>query len=261
MSAPLAYFITFTTYGSWLHGRDPGSVDRHHNIPGTPFLPVNRELEESHRKAMRQAPYLLDEARRSVVLQTIHEVANHRRWRLWAVHVRTNHVHIIVTAALPPETLPPKTIQPETIRAESIRAESVSDGSSSPEIVTDGRSSSPKSVTAGNYFPKPPTPEKVMTDLKSWTSRRLNESFNEPADREHWTRHGSTRWLNTHASLQEAIRYVIDDQGDPMAYFDGRNSECPAPEPHDPKPSDPKPYEPKAYDPKAYEPKAYEPKA
>jgi hypothetical protein len=26
--APLAYFITFTTYGAWLHGRAPGSVDR-----------------------------------------------------------------------------------------------------------------------------------------------------------------------------------------------------------------------------------------
>jgi hypothetical protein len=45
MSEPLAYFITFTTYGAWLHGRKPGSVDRDHNAPGTPFLPADPEQE------------------------------------------------------------------------------------------------------------------------------------------------------------------------------------------------------------------------
>ena len=35
----LAYFITFTTYGTWLHGRDPGSV-----IENT----MNREHRSSH---------------------------------------------------------------------------------------------------------------------------------------------------------------------------------------------------------------------
>jgi hypothetical protein len=35
---PLAYFITFSTYGSWLHGEEKGSVDRAHNLPGTPYL-------------------------------------------------------------------------------------------------------------------------------------------------------------------------------------------------------------------------------
>src|SRR6266478_1713782 len=41
MSEPVAYFITFTTYGTWLHGRAPGSVDREHNQPGTAFLPAD----------------------------------------------------------------------------------------------------------------------------------------------------------------------------------------------------------------------------
>src|ERR1019366_10599368 len=47
--APLAFFITFTTYGTWLHGRAPGSVDRQHNIPDTPFLPPDREREREMR--------------------------------------------------------------------------------------------------------------------------------------------------------------------------------------------------------------------
>ena len=32
---PLAYFLTFTTYGTWLHGREEGSVDRDNHVFGT----------------------------------------------------------------------------------------------------------------------------------------------------------------------------------------------------------------------------------
>ena len=211
MPAPLAYFITFTTYGTWLHGRDPGSVDRQHNTPETPFLPVNPDVEESRRQAMRQEPYLLDEARRGVVLRTIHEVAKHRRWVLWAVHVRTNHIHIVVTAS-------PDNTRPKTARPKSIRAESVSAG------IPIAQNARPQSISAGLPHPIAPKPEKVMNDFKAWASRRLREAFNEPMDRERWTRHGSTRWLNTQVSLQKAIAYVVDEQGEPMACFDGRNN-------------------------------------
>src|SRR5262249_21981896 len=98
MADPLAYFITFTTYGTWLHGRAPGSVDRYHNLAGTPFLPGDSDMEKARRSLLRQEPYLLDPERRSVVLQTILDVAKHRHWQLWAAHVRSNHVHIVVTA-------------------------------------------------------------------------------------------------------------------------------------------------------------------
>jgi len=166
MADPLAYFITFTTYGTWLHGRNPGSVDRGHNVPGTAFVPADADLESARRQAMRQDPYLLDEPQRAVVLRTIREVTAHRGWKLWAAHVRSNHVHVVVTA--------------------------------------DCR------------------PEKVMTDLKAWASRRLREAFAESADRDRWTQHGSTRYLNTEEALAAAIAYVVDEQGETMACFDGR---------------------------------------
>lgn len=38
-TSALAYFITYHTYGTWLHGNEAGSVDSQHNIPGTPMLP------------------------------------------------------------------------------------------------------------------------------------------------------------------------------------------------------------------------------
>lgn len=37
MSKPLAYFISFRTYGSWLRGDERGWQDRRNNKYGTPF--------------------------------------------------------------------------------------------------------------------------------------------------------------------------------------------------------------------------------
>lgn len=165
MSAPVGYFITFTTYGTWLHGRDPGSVDLEHNAPGTAVLSPDAMREQRSRLKMRQDPYRLDAARRQLVLRTICEVAAYRNWTLWAVHVRSNHVHIVITAEC--------------------------------------------------------KPEKVMTDLKAWASRRLREAFTENADRDRWTEHGSTRWLNSDEALQAAVQYTLHEQGEPMERYDG----------------------------------------
>jgi REP element-mobilizing transposase RayT len=94
----VAYFLTFSTYGHWLHGHGTGSVDRQHNVYGTPLLPHDFEREQACRERMREEPYCLDEDRRETVLHTLEEVASHRGWQLWAVHVRPTHVHIVVTA-------------------------------------------------------------------------------------------------------------------------------------------------------------------
>ena len=34
---PAGHFLTFRTYGTWLHGDARGSVDRFHNVPGEPL--------------------------------------------------------------------------------------------------------------------------------------------------------------------------------------------------------------------------------
>jgi REP element-mobilizing transposase RayT len=100
---PLAYLITFTCYGTWLHGEEAGSVDRDHNIPGTPFLETDTERAAFERSRMKQPPYELDVRRRRIVLQTLLEVCQHRGWYLFAAHVRTKHVHAVVQAAIEPE--------------------------------------------------------------------------------------------------------------------------------------------------------------
>ena len=63
-------------------------------------------------------------------------------------------------------------------------------------------------------------PERVMNDLKSYASRCLNRmGLDEPA-RKRWARHGSTQWLWKRENVSAAIRYVVDEQGDPMAVFE-----------------------------------------
>ncbi|MDQ2712015.1 MAG: transposase [Acidobacteriota bacterium] len=52
---------------------------------------------------MQQTPYRLDEVRRDLVLGTLHEVCQHRDWSLLAAHVRTNHVHAVLSADRDPE--------------------------------------------------------------------------------------------------------------------------------------------------------------
>jgi len=62
-------------------------------------------------------------------------------------------------------------------------------------------------------------PEKVMNAFKSYASRSLNQLGREGHDRKRWARHGSTRWLWKDQDVREAIRYVIEEQGEPMAVF------------------------------------------
>lgn len=64
-------------------------------------------------------------------------------------------------------------------------------------------------------------PEKVMPAFKSYASRGLNRLGIDGPDRKRWARHGSTRWLWKDEDVQESIRCVIWEQGEPMAVYLG----------------------------------------
>jgi REP element-mobilizing transposase RayT len=101
----VVYLITFACYGGHLHGGISGSVDRRHNAPGTPILEADPARVAFEAELMDQAPYRLDQIRRDAVLGSIQEVCVHRGWSLLAAHVRTNHVHTVVEAEVPPERI------------------------------------------------------------------------------------------------------------------------------------------------------------
>ena len=112
---------------------------------------------------MLQEPYVMDQADRTAVLAAVQEHCAYRGWKLWAAHVRSNHVHVIVESDV--------------------------------------------------------RPEKIMNEFKSYSSRELNRFLNGTSERRRWARHGSTRWLRKDQDVKDALKYVIDEQGEPMAMF------------------------------------------
>ena len=102
---PLAYFISFRTYGTWLHGDERGSVNRKQNKYGTPRIAPNQRLRNAERKLLKHPPITLDAYQRPVVEKAVREVCAHRGYKLLAINVRTNHVHTVVSAQVEPEPI------------------------------------------------------------------------------------------------------------------------------------------------------------
>ena len=98
MREAVAYLITWRTYGTWLHGDARGSVDREHNIPGTPLLA--RDAGRAARSAgrMTQGAVELDRRGREIVAGAVREHCQHRGWELLALAVHSNHVHAVIAA-------------------------------------------------------------------------------------------------------------------------------------------------------------------
>jgi len=102
---PLAYLITFRSYGTWLHGDARRSTDRKNNIYGTPKIAINPSLEASDARKRRHEPMALGARERQIVEQAIRDVCDYRGFGLKAVNVRTNHAHAVVSAMLKPEPI------------------------------------------------------------------------------------------------------------------------------------------------------------
>ncbi|HEX5702905.1 MAG TPA: transposase [Pyrinomonadaceae bacterium] len=101
---PLAYLITVRTFGTWLHGDEPISVDRHGlNVYGRRRRPPNETLHAIMLHNMKQDAFLLNDEQRATVKSAIEGVCQHREYHLSAVNVRTNHFHVVVSAQCKPE--------------------------------------------------------------------------------------------------------------------------------------------------------------
>jgi len=61
--------------------------------------------------------------------------------------------------------------------------------------------------------------EAVMGTSKSYAGRLLNLREGDDAGKKRWAHHGSTRRLWMDADVRQALRYVVEEQGEPMAVF------------------------------------------
>ena len=94
---PLAYLITFRSYGTWLHGDERGSVDSEHNRYKSPYALPNQNRQRYNESTLKGEPVILNAAQRASVEQAIRETCSHRNWLLHAFNIRTNHVHTVVS--------------------------------------------------------------------------------------------------------------------------------------------------------------------
>ena len=95
MPRPIAFFITWTTYGTWLQGDDRGSIlGRGGKQPR--MIAPRRGLAQANHKGLKHEPVLFSESQRRIVEDTIRSHCEFKSWRLYAVAVRTNHVHVVV---------------------------------------------------------------------------------------------------------------------------------------------------------------------
>jgi REP element-mobilizing transposase RayT len=94
---PLAFLITFRSYGTWLHGDQRGSVNRFRNQYKSPRLPPEKKWLETNTQRLKKEIVLLDGTQRRCVEAAARETCEIRGWHLFAINVRTNHVHLVVS--------------------------------------------------------------------------------------------------------------------------------------------------------------------
>ena len=78
-------------------------MDRLHNVPNSPVVGTNPNRLRFEQELIKSAPVLLDALQRQFALEAIQRHCSYRAWTLHAAHVRSNHVHVVVWADIPPE--------------------------------------------------------------------------------------------------------------------------------------------------------------
>jgi REP element-mobilizing transposase RayT len=162
---PLAFLITFRSYGTWLHGDERGSVNRFRNQYKSTLLRPEKKWLETSTQRLRQEIVILDAAQRDCVRAAALETCEIRGWHLHAINVRTNHVHLVVSV-----------------------------GEKKPEI--------------------------ALNAFKANATRRMRESGCWQSPLSPWADKGSQRYLWNERSVERAIDYVINGQGDDLPDFD-----------------------------------------
>ena len=99
------WFLTWTTYGTWLPGDRRGFVGEavddsgklvEHNRFGTPTAPPNPQWREAAERNLKSPPVVFSVPQAKALLEQFHETANFRGWLLIAVGIMRTHLHVVV---------------------------------------------------------------------------------------------------------------------------------------------------------------------
>ena len=97
--------LTFACYGCHLPGERDGIVNGKRNRQVDPFVALSPQLSQAVRTSMKQPQYVMDSQRANAVLAAMRETCEFRGWRVYAIHVRTNHVHAVLEGLATPERM------------------------------------------------------------------------------------------------------------------------------------------------------------
>jgi len=162
--APLAYLITIRTHGTWLHGDERSSVDlRGQNIFGTPRVKPVKKLKRIMERNLADKPVILEAQHREHIESGRRALCKFRSYDLFAINVRTNHVHTVASGLV--------------------------------------------------------RPERMATEFKSYSTRRLRVEGVIDSDRRVWSRGESTRYLWKERFVELAVDYVLQRQGEELPNF------------------------------------------
>ncbi|MDT4968541.1 MAG: hypothetical protein QOJ64_3278 [Acidobacteriota bacterium] len=162
---PAGYLITFRSYGTWMHGDERGSIDRFHNRHKSHYMPPNQKWLEYNMLTLKGDPVVLNDIQRKSVDKAVRETCEIRNLRLWAINVRTNHAHTVVSIG-------------------------------------------------------PKKPEVALNAFKANATRQMRADGCWTRSHSPWADKGSKRRLWTERSIDRAINYVINEQGEDPPDFE-----------------------------------------
>jgi REP element-mobilizing transposase RayT len=103
--ADRCWFLTWTTYGSWLPGdergfvgfnREFGGARQSKHLPSGPVEKPNEALKSFSQAIMRGEAIRLNLQQAEVLFGQFQETASYRNWTLLAVAIMANHIHCVL---------------------------------------------------------------------------------------------------------------------------------------------------------------------
>ena len=189
MSDPLAFFLTWTTYGSWLPGDERGWTEK----PGRMREP-DPTRQATARSKMTEDELTLNVEQREIVERTIADHCRIRGWQLHAVACRTQHVHVVVTALSrnPEEVM-------DQFKAWCTRRLKEHESMKPKEPAKNGESPAWKPEAPANEIK-----EGAFAGVSGLGCAKIRQNW--------WTQRGSKRQLFDEDSLAAAVQYVLEGQ-------------------------------------------------
>src|SRR5437773_6810982 len=98
MDFPLAYHITFGTYGTRLHGDERGTIDRTMNKFEEAIIGLDKEWQRIERSLLKFPPRVLTIEQRLFIEEIVPSICARGGWKHLATAAAPDHVHNVLSA-------------------------------------------------------------------------------------------------------------------------------------------------------------------